>query len=269
MFRQPYFFSAEILTFLAGTARNVLTNVDQDADAELYLASASAISRNVRLRVRDATAGREWSDANMWLGAAYGTGLNPLALPIARKLIAASVLQHVAVEESAVNNSVRFCYHGAKLFPRPSFPRPSFRAREAWNVVGNLVPVAVDPEGLGGVPAGGIATWSFRVDGAAFVEWRKISICHNAAAPAAGNDSVATIMFQDSTGYRYQNIPVAVENLGATIVTAAIPAGAFPLELRAPALWYPGTVVTVQVQNLLPAAVLNMRIHLHGAKLYT
>ena len=268
MFRQPFFYSTEILTFLASTTRAVLTNIDQDADFEAYLATASAISRNVRLRIRDATAGREWSDGQFWLAGSHGDGRRPFPFPVARKLAAASVLQHQLVEESAVNNSLRLCYHGAKLYPRPSFPRPVFRAREAYTNIGNFFPVAVDPEGQGAIAAGGIGVWSFRVDGSAYVEWRKLTIVHNAAAPAAGNDSVATVDIQDSTGYRYDNIPVAVENLGAAVVTDPNPPGFFPYELRAPALWYPGTVVTFTFSNLT-AAALRLRVMVHGAKLYT
>lgn len=270
MYSDFFVYGAEALATLAGAQNVITTNIQNDADFEVYSHVVSAVSRNARVRVRDATAMRDQSDFDEPVAGSFGTGAHPYHLPVSKRLAKGSVLNTIVTDESAAANQFRFSYHGAKLLDRPPLPIPSFRAREAFTIVGPMVPVAVDPAGLGAIPVGAIFPWSLRVDGGAWMEWRSMSIVHNGAAPPAGGDSVATLMIQDSgpDRPRYMNIPIPIEAFGATLPGAALASADFPYRLRAPKIWAPGTVVTFSVANLLAAALLSIRIVLKGAKCY-
>jgi hypothetical protein len=271
MYSDYYVYGAELLG-LAGAANGVmLTNIENDADFEAQSYVVSAVSRTARVMVVDATAMRLQSDNFEPVAGSFGTGAHPFHLPVSKRFARGSVLQTVVFDESLAANQFRFSYHGAKLLDRPPMPIPQFRARETFTAVGAMVPVALDPAGLGAIPVGGVFPWSFRVDGGAWMQWSALSIIHNGAAPPAGGDSVALLQIQDSTSDRprYSNIPLPIEAFGATLAGAALASGDFPYRLRAPKLWAPGTVVTFTVQNLLAAAALNIRIVVKGAKLYT
>jgi hypothetical protein len=270
MYSDFFVYGAEALATVAGAVTVIPTNIENDADFETQSHVVSAVSRNARVRLRDATAMRDQSDLDEPVAGSFGTGAHPFHLPVSKRWARGSVLNTIVTDESAAANQFRFSFHGAKLLDRAPMPIPQFRAREVFTAIGAMVPVALDPAGLGAVAIGGVSLWSFRVDGGSWMQWSTFSIIHNGAAPPAGGDSVALLMIQDSTTDRprYSNIPIPIEGYGATLAGAALASGDFPYRLRAPKLWAPGTVVTFSVQNLLAAAALSIRLVVKGAKLY-
>lgn len=269
MFHDFFIYSAEALALAGNGEQTFRTNIDQDADFEIYENAASAISRNFRTRTVESSSGRQLHDAPLPGAGFYGDGRRPFPLPVSKRIKRASTLLTTIRDESGVANQVRLAYIGAKIFKRRPFPVPEYVAREFFAYTAPFIPVATDPEGVGAILANGTGIFNIRIQEDADFEIRSLTIVHDIAIPAA-SDSVATIAFADETySYRFMDRPIPVENLGGARIVDVSPAGFFPFRLRVPKLLRRASTLSVTVRNLDPANPLQMRVTFYGAKLYT
>ena len=268
MFKDFFIYSAEALAIGASTTVVVNTNLSEDADFEIVKQVASAISRNGRVDLFESSSGRKFNDRPVALAAWFGDGRRPFVLPVTKRLPGPCVLTSTITDESAAPNQVRLAFIGAKLFARPPFPLPNYVAREAYTYTAPFVAVAVDPQGAGVIPAGGILPYAIRIQDDADFQIRALTIAYDIAIPAA-SDCVATVMIKDENTQRnLMDRPIPVESLGASRIADAQPSGFFPFLLPTPKLLQHGSVLTVTVANQDAANALSIRISVHGTKLY-
>lgn len=269
-FRDFFVYTAEALGLLAGTGVQVRTNIDGDADFDIYRQAATAISRIARAQTFEASSGRTTSDAPLPLAGMYGDGRHPFDLPVTRRLKKASTFITALQDESGAPNQIRVAYIGAKVFKHWPFPRPEYAGKEPFAYVVPFVAAAVDPAGVGVIPAGGTGVFNIRIQEDADFEIRLWTIVYDLAIPA-GSDSVALLTLEDTTyNYRFMDRPVPVENLGGNIQTSADNFSAnCPFVLSVPKLVRRGSVLQVTIRNLDAANALSLRMTLHGAKCYT
>jgi hypothetical protein len=270
MFKDFYIYSAQPAAVAGGAAApTALTNISGQADFEIVSQVATAIDRRVRVQIQDSGSGRTWHDKpSVSLAAWFGDGRQPFHLPVSKILKRGSVISTDITDESGANNRVRLAWIGAKLFPRPPFPRPEYVAREAFTLTVPFVAAAVDRDGLGTIAANGVGVQPIRIPDGADFEIRKLAIGYDLAIPA-GLDTVATILLKDEGGqYQFMDRPIPVESLGGSRFVDPHPAGFFPFVMRTPRLMEGGSVLSVTVNNLDAANALTMRVSFHGAKLY-
>ena len=270
MFKDFFIYSAQPPAVLAGAAAPTqLTNISAQADFEIVSQVATAIDRRARVRIQDSGSGRTWHDIpSVGLGAWFGDGRRPFHLPVSKIIKRGSVISTDVTDESGAANRVRIAWIGAKLFPRPPFPRPEYVAREAFTVTAPFVAAAVDPAGVGTIAANGVGTFNIRIPDGADFEIRKLAIGYDLAIPAA-LDTVATILLKDeSGGYTFMDRPIPVESLGGSRFVDPQPAGFFPFIMRTPKLMAAGSVLSIVVNNQDAVNALTIRVSIHGAKLY-
>lgn len=264
-----FIYSAEALALGANATLNPRINIQTDADFEIYEQAATAISRDFRAKMFETSSGRTQSDFGVPGAGFFGDGRRPFRLPVSKRLKRGSVYQASITDESGAGNQVRVAFIGAKIFRVAPFPRPEYVAREFFTYVAPFVPVAKDPDGVGSIAANGSAIFNVRIDESADFEIRKLTIVHDIAIPAA-SDTVATIKIQDASfGYDFMDRPIPVESLGAARITDANPPAMYPFVLRVPKLLQHSTVLTLTVANADTVNPLQIRIALHGAKLFT
>lgn len=268
MFRDFFIYSAEVLAAAGLSNTAARTNIDADADFEIYAQTATAIDRRARVTQVETSSGRQMQDGPNPLTGAFGDGRHPFQFPVAKVLKRGSTFISNIIDESGAGNQIRLAYHGAKVFPRWPFPRPEYVARELFNYVVPFVAVATDPFGVGTIAVGGVGIYTVRVQQDADFELRRWTITHDQAIPAA-SDSVATMMLSDeSAQVQLMDRPIPVESLGGTIFSDVDPSANDPYVLRVPKLIRAGNVLTVTVRNLC-AAPLALRMVLWGAKCYS
>ena len=270
MYADFYIYTAEALALGASTGILARTNIDTDADFSLMMQTATTIDRRVRIFQTETSTGRSLQDVPAALSACFGDGRRPFRLPTAKTLKQGSSLATLIQDESALLNQVRLAFHGAKVFAQPPFALGSYTAREPFTYTAPFVPVALDPTGIGAIPAGGTGIYNVRIQNDADFEIEKLAITHDIAIPV-GSDTVATIELRDeSYGRRFSDRPIPVESLGASreLDPLGTP-GHWPYVLPVTKLLRAGSLLSCTVRNLDLANALAMRIAFFGAKLYT
>jgi hypothetical protein len=266
--RDFFIYSAESLAQAGNGAVSVRTNVDSDADFEVYSQAGTAISTLARLTQFEATSGRTLQDVPVPWAGVVGDGRRPFHLPVTKRLKRGSTFLTTFVDESGSTNEFRLAYIGAKIFKQAPFARPEYVAREYFAYSAPFVSAAVDPAGVGTIAAGGTLPFAIRITEDADFEIRKISLIGNLTVPAASS-SVGLMSLEDSTyNYRFMDRPIALESLGYSVATDANRSGFWPFVLREPKLMRRGSLLTVTVQNLDAANALSLRVTLHGSKCY-
>lgn len=270
-YRDFFIYTAEALALGASGTVFVRTNIDGDADFEIYDQAFTAISPLARVLQSETSSGRTLQDVPVALAGGFGYGLRfPYHLPISKRLKRASTFVSQITDESAVANQIRLQYIGAKVFKLAPFPQANYVAREPFQYTAPFVAVAVDPQGVGAIPAGGTGIFNIRIQEDADFEIRRITATADIAIPAA-SDCVALVELADVTySYRFMDRPIPLETFGAQVPTLpnAVPA-AYPFMLRIPKVLRHGSLLQVTVQNQSGALPLNTRITFHGSKCYT
>jgi hypothetical protein len=268
-YRDFFIYSAEALA-LAGNATVALqTNIDADADFEIYAQAATALNRSARVINAETSSGRFCSDAPLPLAGSFGDGRRPFFLPVAKRLKRASSFTSIVSDESGAPNQIRLAYIGSKVFKNAPFPQPTYVAEEAFNYVVPFIAVAVDPLGVGVIPAGGVGTFNIRIQEDADFKIRSWTIVHDIAIPAA-SDTMALMQISDATyGYRFMDRPIPIESLGAAQIVDVNPSAMFPFVLRIPKLVRRASLLSIVVANQDAVNPLALRMTLHGSKCYS
>lgn len=272
MFEDFFIYSAEALALAANGEQVFRTNIDQDADFEIYEIAATALSFNFRTTIRETSSGRFMQDAALAGAGFYGDGRRPFRVPVSKRLKRSSSMLTAFRDESGALNEIRAAYIGAKLFKRRPFPIPEYVAREGFTYTAPFVEntgAAADPDGIGVVPANGTGIFNIRIQEDADFEVRKITMVHDQAALPAGSSTLATIVIADETyNYRFMDRPIPIENLGAAVFSDADRSAMFPFRLRVPKLLRQASTLSVTIRNLHTVNALRLRVHFHGSKLY-
>lgn len=273
MYLDFFIYTAEALALAANGQQTFRTNIDNDADFLIFEQAGTALSRDARIRQAETSSGRLLQDVPVPYAGYFGDGRRPWPLPIKKRLKRASTFTTSFTDESGAPNQLRVAYIGAKDFKHWPFPKPEYVRSELFTYTAPFVPIAMDPEGVGAIPAGGTLPFTIRIQEDADFEIHTLTIVHDIPIPA-GSDSVATIVFQDETyGYRFMDRPVPVENLGGARIIGSppdtTPAGFYPFRLPVPKLIRHGSALSVTVNNLDGVNPLEMRVTFYGAKRYT
>ena len=112
MFRDFFIYSAEVLASVALAQTAARTNIDADADFEIYSQTATAIDRRVRVTQIESSSGRQMQDGPNPLAGAFGDGRHPFLFPVAKILKRGSTFISNIIDESGAGNQIRLAGEG-------------------------------------------------------------------------------------------------------------------------------------------------------------
>jgi hypothetical protein len=270
MFQDFFTYSAEALALAANGTQVLTVQVDTDADFAIVQHVATAIDRRVRLTMQETSTGRQLHDLfPLPLLNLFGDGRHPYRLPVAKLLDRGTSLTIVLTDESGAPNQVRLAFHGLKLLSAAPWAVNTYRFKELFTYGVPFLAAAVDPTGLGVIPAGGTGQYNVRIQPDADFEWDKLSATYDLAIPAA-QDTIATLEIRDeSLGRRFMDRPIPVESFSAARFGDPLgPSGFYPYVLPKPKTFRAGSLVSLIVRNQDPANALSIRFSLTGKKCY-
>lgn len=268
--RDPYSYLAEFTGANVVPANGSLvvpTNIDREADFEIYRTAMLATSVNFRAQLRD-------QDDRLLIGGTvtavdlFGGGQRPFRWRGARIIKRTNQIRSALTDASAAPNTVRLLYTGAQIFPNPPFEIPRFRWAEPFSLFANFGAEVTDDAPA--LLANGSAEFSRRVPGDSWFEVHELTIMRTGQA---------TLQILTNAVREWFRLPTHVDLFGACDPTGAgatatlgtlnaqNPSAEWPFEFTPPKLIPVNSAITFRVADL-SAAPNPIRIALHGMRRY-